>query len=99
MFPRIYKKIFLNQKLLNSKNFYYVVSSEASRKLMLENDFLKNKIKFIKLGVSDVQLHSSIPKTQTENYFYLLEGLLKEKDYLGLHKRYCHIFQILNLKL
>jgi len=79
VFPRIYKKIFLNQKLLNSKNFYYVVSSEASRKLMLENDFLKNKIKFIKLGVSDVQLHSSIPKTQTENYFLFVGRIIERK--------------------
>ena len=79
LFPRIYKKIFLNQKLLNLKNFYYVVSSEASKKLMLKNNFLKNNIRFIKLGVSDELLLNTKPKAQTEKYFLFVGRIIERK--------------------
>ena len=79
LLPRIHKKLFLNQKLLNSKNFYYLVSSQASRKLMLENCFSYKKIRFIKLGISDDQLLNSKPVIQTENYFLFVGRIIERK--------------------
>jgi glycosyltransferase involved in cell wall biosynthesis len=80
LLPKIYNKIFLNNKILNSSNFYYLVSSEASKNLLLENGFDRKRIKFIKLGVPKSSIKSSINlEKPDENYFLFVGRIVKRK--------------------
>jgi phosphatidylinositol alpha-1,6-mannosyltransferase len=80
LLPKIYNKIFLNNKILNSSKFYYLVSSEASKNLLLENGFDEKHIKFIKLGVPKSSIKSSINlEKPNENYFLFVGRIVKRK--------------------
>ena len=80
LLPKIYNKIFLNNKILNSSKFYYLVSSEASKNLLLENGFDEKHIKFIKLGVPKSSIKSSIKlEKPDENYFLFVGRIVKRK--------------------
>lgn len=80
LLPKIYNKIFLNNKILNSSKFYYLVSSEASKNLLLENGFDEKHIKFIKLGVPKSSIKSSINlEKPDENYFLFVGRIVKRK--------------------
>jgi len=78
--PKIYRRVFLNSKVLNSPKFYYLVSSQASQNLLIENGFNKNHIKLIKLGVteSSIKLKLDTP-TLKDKYFLFVGRIVKRK--------------------
>ena len=80
LLPKIYNKIFLSDKLLNSPNFYYLVSSNASLKLLQKKGFSDNHIKLIKLGVTKNKIfEKSEFKYADEKYFLFVGRIIKRK--------------------
>ena len=69
--PRIYNKLFMNMSALNSPNFYYMVSSKASKKLLTNNGFNSEKIRFIKLGISKNRILTEGPELDLNNKYFL----------------------------
>jgi phosphatidylinositol alpha-1,6-mannosyltransferase len=78
-FPKLYKKIFIGNKALSSKNFHYLVSSNASKELMVKNGFRKSNINLIKLGVSNQQISRKKTKVLSEKYFLFVGRIVERK--------------------
>ena len=97
LLPKIYNKIFLSDKLLNSPNFYYLVSSNASLKLLQKKGFSDNHIKLIKLGVTKNKIfEKSEFKYADEKYFLFVGRIIKEKDCHGFQTMFFHTSQDIN---
>ena len=77
--PKLYKKIFIENKVLYSQNFHYLVSSEASRELLKLNGVDANNIKFIKLGVSNQQINNKTVEVLDEKYFLFVGRIVVRK--------------------
>ena len=78
-FPKLYKKIFIGNRALYSKNFHYLVSSQASKNLMKINGFKIEKINFIKLGVSKHQISNKTVEVLDEKYFLFVGRIVERK--------------------
>ena len=78
-FPRLYKKIFIGNNVLHTDNFNYLVSSNASKDLMILNGFDIDKINFIKLGVSTQQINEKTVEVLNEKYFLFVGRIVERK--------------------
>ena len=78
-FPKLYKKIFIGNKILYTDNFNYLVSSNASKDLMVSNGFDMDKINFIKLGVSQLQISEKTIEVLNEKYFLFVGRIVERK--------------------
>tara|TARA_Y100001958_G_scaffold147662_1_gene128518 strand:+ start:939 stop:2024 length:1086 start_codon:yes stop_codon:yes gene_type:complete len=81
--PRIYKKFFINMSVLNSSNFYYMVSSKASKRLLIDNGFRAEKIRFIKLGISKNRILTKSIELNPDNKYFLFVGRIVERKGLS----------------
>ncbi len=81
--PRIYNKLFMNMSALNSPNFYYMVSSKASKKLLTNNGFNSEKIRFIKLGISKNRILTEGPELDLNNKYFLFVGRIVKRKGLS----------------
>lgn len=81
--PRIYNKFFINMSILNSSNFYYMVSSKASKKLLINNGFNPEKMRFIKLGISENRVLTKSTELDPDNKYFLFVGRIVKRKGLS----------------
>ncbi len=81
--PRIYRKFFINMSVLNSPNFYYMVSSKASKELLINNGFNSENIRFIKLGISKDRILSEGTELNFDNKYFLFVGRIVKRKGLS----------------
>jgi len=66
--PKIYKFLYPLDKILKNKNINFLISSSASKDLLLKNEIDENKILYLPLGV-EISDKKIITNVRFENYF------------------------------
>ncbi len=80
LLPKIYRTIFINKKILRKESFHYLVSSEASKDLLMKSDLKEENINLIKLGVYKKDIVDSVKNLDLDNKYFLFVGrLIKRK--------------------
>lgn len=80
LLPKIYRVIFINKKILRKDSFHYLVSSEASKKLLMKSDLKEENITLIKLGVYKKDIVNCVQSIDLDDKYFLFVGrLIKRK--------------------
>lgn len=83
LLPKIYKIIFNPNSLIDLKNFYFVVSSNASKKLMNKIGFKDNQIIKISLGINRINIKNFIGKDMKYDKYFLYVGRIVNRKGLS----------------
>ena len=81
--PKIHNLIFVNKYIKNSDSYTFLVSSEASKNLMLRSGFRKEKINYISLGINIKNIINKKEINKTPEKYFLFVGRIIERKGLS----------------
>jgi len=98
--PKIHNLIFVNKYIKNSDSYTFLVSSEASKNLMLKSGFRKDKIKYISLGINKKNIINKKEINETpEKYFLFVGRIIERKGLSWFAETILQEFKDYNLKV